>query len=140
VLSVFGQSAFATDRPNRTNAPSLPLSLMNYSGGNDWARYEIAPNWSRELGWSLKGAFGSYITNDLALGAIVEYGEGKREYLTNAGVRLTDNLSFIGTVGLLEEYREFVADAGKETVQQMEYGASLKGAYGNPPIIDGAHW
>ena len=97
---------------------------MNVSGGNDWTRYEIAPNWSRELGWSLKGAFGSYITNDLAVGAIVEYGQDKREYLTNAGVRLSDKISFIGSVGMLEEHREFVVDAGKETVQQMEYGAS----------------
>jgi len=60
---------------------------------------------------------------------IVEYGQDKREYLTNAGVRLSDKISFIGSVGMLEEHREFVADAGKETVQQMEYGASLKGAY-----------
>lgn len=130
VLSLFAQNAMASDASKTISTTQpLPLSLMNYSGGNDWARYEIAPNWSRELGWSLRGAFGSYITNDLALGAIVEYGEGKREYLTNAGLKISNDLSFIGTIGLLEEHREFVADAGKETVQQMEYGASLKSAY-----------
>lgn len=132
IIGFAAHSAIAGDLPNfqnSENSPSLPLSLMNYSGGNDWTRYEIAPNWSRELGWSLKGAFGSYVTNDLAVGAIVEYGQDKREYLTNAGIRLSDKISFIGSVGMLEEHREFVADAGKETVQQMEYGASLKGAY-----------
>lgn len=118
-----------SDSRNSMKSESMPLSLMSVSGANDWARYEIAPNWSRELGWSLKGKFGTYISDDLAIGAIVEYGQDKREYLTNAGIRLSDELSFIGSVGMLEEHREYVADAGRETARQMEYGVSLKSAH-----------
>lgn len=104
-------------------------SVLQYSGGNDRMRVEIAPNYSEELGWSLKGAAGGYLTDEVALGLIVEYGEDKREYLANAGIQFTDALSLIGTVGMLEEHTEFVDGEGEETAQQMEYGASLKGAY-----------
>lgn len=104
-------------------------SLMHYSGGNDRFRVEVAPNYSEELGVSLKGAAGGYLTDSLALGLIVEYGEDKREYLANAGIQFNDALSLVGTVGMLEEHHEYVDGEGRETVQQMEYGASLKGAY-----------
>jgi hypothetical protein len=104
-------------------------SLLHYSGGNDRFRVEVAPNYSEELGVSLKGAAGGYLTDAFALGLIVEYGEDKREYLANAGIQFNDALSLVGTVGMLEEHNEYVDGEGKETVQQMEYGASLKGAY-----------
>jgi hypothetical protein len=103
-------------------------SMLHYSGSNDRMRVEIAPNYSEELGFSLKSAVGSYLTDAMALGLIVEYGEHKREYLANAGVQFNDALSFVGTVGLLEEHNEYVAGEGREEVQQMEYGASLKAA------------
>jgi hypothetical protein len=104
-------------------------SMLHYSGGNDRFRVELAPNYSEELGFSMKGAAGGYLTDALALGLIVEYGENKREYLANAGIQFNDALSFVGTVGLLEEHNEYVDGEGREKVQQMEYGASLKGAY-----------
>lgn len=130
LMSGIATSAMATEVTWPTSFTShFPLSLLSFSGGNDRSRYEIAPNWSRKLGWSLKGAFGSYMTNDLALGAIVEHGQGKREYLTNAGFRLSNGLRLVGSVGMLEERREFTTGAGKETVQQMHYGASLKGEH-----------
>ena len=102
---------------------------LHYSGGNDRMRVEIAPNYSEELGFSLKGAVGSYLTDAMALGLIVEYGEHKREYLANAGVQFNEALSFVGTVGMLEEHNEYVNGEGREVVQQMEYGGSLKGSH-----------
>jgi hypothetical protein len=104
-------------------------SMLHYSGGNDRFRVEVAPNYSEELGWSLKGAAGGYLTDAMALGLIVEYGENKREYLANAGVQFTDELSLVGTVGLLEENNEYFDGEGRKKAQQMEYGASFKGAY-----------
>lgn len=102
---------------------------LRYSGGSDRYRIELAPNYSEELGFSMKGAAGGYLSDEIALGLIVEYGENKREYLGNAGIQFTDALSLVGTVGLLEERNEYVKGDGRELVQQMEYGASLKGAY-----------
>ncbi len=104
-------------------------SMLHYSGGNDSYRVEIAPNYSEELGFSLKGAVGGYLTDAMALGLIVEYGENKREYLANAGIQFNDAMSFVGTVGMLEEHNEYVDGEDREEVQQMEYGASFKGAY-----------
>lgn len=104
-------------------------SMLHYSGGNDRFRVEVAPNYSEELGFSLKGAAGGYITDAMALGLIVEYGENKREYLANAGIQFTAELSLVGTVGLLEENNEYFDGEGREKVRQMEYGAGLKGTY-----------
>jgi hypothetical protein len=104
-------------------------SMLHYSGGDDRYRVEVAPNYSEELGFSLKGAVGGYLTDAMALGLIVEYGENKREYLANAGIQFNDALSFVGTVGMLEEHNEYVDGEDREEVQQMEYGASFKGAY-----------
>jgi hypothetical protein len=125
-------AAMAGDTANASN-DNLTIEQasqsLHYSGGNDRMRVEIAPNYSEELGFSLKGAVGGYLTDAMALGLIVEYGEHKREYLANAGIQFTDALSFVGTVGMLEEHNEYVDGEDREKVQQMEYGASLKGAY-----------
>lgn len=90
---------------------------------------EIAPNYSEELGWSLKGAAGAYLTDSVALGLIVEYGENKQEYLANAGIQFNDAISLVGNIGMLQQRNDYGPGNGRETVRQMEYGASLKGAY-----------
>lgn len=133
VCVLFVTNAAMADEPAQDAGETLTIEqasqYLHYSGGNDRYRVELAPNYSEELGFSLKGAVGSYITDEIALGLIVEYGENKREYLANAGIQFTDALSLVGTVGLLEEHNEYVAGEEREVVQQMEYGASLKGAY-----------
>lgn len=101
-------------------------SMVAYSAGNDQAQVSIAPNWSDELGWSVRAAAGSYLGDEVALGAIVEYGDNKQEYLANLGFQLSDGLSLIGTVGNLAETKEFIDGEGDDKASQMEYGLSLK--------------
>jgi hypothetical protein len=101
-------------------------SMMAYDAGNDRARVSIAPNWSDELGWSVRASAGSYMGDAVALGVIVEYGKDKQEYLANLGFQITDAMSLIGTVGNLAETKEFIAGSGKDKASQMEYGLSLK--------------
>lgn len=115
--------------PGDTLTVQQASQLLYYSAGNDRFRVELAPNYSQDFGFSLRGSAGGYLTDAMALGLIVEYGVDKREYLGNAGIQFNDALSLVGTVGMLEEHYEYVPGAGKDTVQQMEYGASLKGAY-----------
>lgn len=114
---------------NETLTIEQASQYFHYSSGNDRYRVEVAPNYSEELGFSLKGAAGAYLSDEIALGLIVEYGENKREYLANAGLQFDDTYSLVGTVGLLEEAYEYVDGGGDKTVRQMEYGASLKGTY-----------
>ena len=101
-------------------------SMMAYSAGNDQAQVSIAPNWSDELGWSVRAAAGSYLGDAVALGAIVEYGQDKQEYLGNLGFQLSETLSLIGTVGNLAETKEFIDGEGDDKASQMEYGLSLQ--------------
>lgn len=101
-------------------------SMMAYSAGSDQAQVSIAPNWSDELGFSIRAAAGSYLGDAVALGAIVEYGQTKQEYIANLGFQLSDDLSLIGTVGNLAETKEFIAGESDDKASQMEYGLSLK--------------
>lgn len=104
--------------------------LLQFAAGNDHARLELSPNYSDELGWSFRGVAGSHLTDEIALGLLVEYGQNKREYLANTGIQLGDAMSIVGTVGMLEEHNEYVEGDGREVVRQMEYGVSLKGSGG----------
>lgn len=107
-----------------------PAPAPTIAYGDDWARFEFAPNWSDELGWSLRSALGTSVSDRLALGVLAEYGQNKQEYLANAGIGLADGLNFIATAGLLQENNDFGPDIGRQKVHQFEYGASLKGTLG----------
>lgn len=109
-------------------------SLLHYSHANDRMRLEVSPNYSEQLGWSLRGAAATSLSESAAIGVLVEYGSNKREYLSNLGFGLSDTLSLIGTVGMLEEHSEYVDGEDRRKVQQMEYGLSLKGAYDVGPF------
>jgi hypothetical protein len=126
-------SAAAAESTSGVGSETLALDnvspVFTYAAGNERARAEVSPRYSESLGFSLMGAAGAYITDRVALGLIVEYGENKREYLTNAGIQFDDALSLVGTIGLLEEHQEYAEADGRTQVRQMEYGASLRGAY-----------
>lgn len=138
---LLASSAFVTVHAASAGEPATPQpggqsvtieqasQALSYGGGNDQYRIELTPNYSEELGFSMRGAVGAYLTDAIALGLIVEYGGNKQAYLGNAGIQFTDALSLVGTIGLLEEKLEFDALDGRERVTQTEYGASLKGDY-----------
>lgn len=103
------------------------MQYFKYQDGNDRMRVELSPNWSDDLGFSMRGAIGGYLSDDVAIATIVEYGEHKREILGNLGFNLNGDLTIIGTVGNLREELVFDPATGREAVDQMEYGVSLKG-------------
>lgn len=85
VLAVGGVSLLSLMAPAKAD-DAMAGQPLHFSGGNDRMRVEVAPNYSEELGFSMKGAAGSYLTDSTALGLIVEYGKNRREYLANAGI------------------------------------------------------
>lgn len=129
VQSAQADNMFSKPEANQTVTIAQASQLLGYAGGNDQMRISIAPRYSEELGLSVRGAAGRYLSDEIALGLIVEYGENKREYLANVGIQLSNELSLVSTAGFLEEHNEYVEGEDREKVQQYEYGASLKGAY-----------
>jgi hypothetical protein len=105
------------------------LSTMNVGGGSSTAQWQVAATYSELFGLGVRATAGTYVNEDFALGVIVDYSEYREEYLANAGVRLNDNMQVLGSVGILKEQEEFIAGEGREDVQQLEYGLSLKGNY-----------
>lgn len=104
-----------------TTAPVPP------AGGQQNLQYSLSPHYSEDLGLSLRGALGGYVSSDVALGLLVEYGRDKREYLANSGIELGGGLGLVASLGMLQERDEF-GGSDVHTVQQMEYGLSLKSA------------
>lgn len=102
---------------------------MNIGGGGSAAQWQVAPTYSELFGFGLRTAIGGYVTEDFALGAIIDVGEYRNEYLANAGIHINDSMRLIGSVGILKEQEEFVQGEGREDVQQREYGLGLKGNY-----------
>lgn len=133
VCAIFSTNPAMADGPTQGVGETLTIEQVSqslrYSASNDRYRIELAPNYSEELGFSMKGAAGAFLTDEFALGLIIEYGANSSEYLANAGIQFTDALSLVGSVGLLEQNYEYTPGDGRKSVQQMEYGASLKGAY-----------
>ena len=105
------------------------LSTMNVAGESNTTQWEVAPTYSELFGFGVRTTVGGYVSDDFALGAIIDVGQYREEYLANAGLRLSDTMRVVGSVGLLKEQEEFVIGDGREDVRQLEYGLSLKGNY-----------
>lgn len=102
---------------------------MNVAGESNAIHWQLAPTYSELFGLGVRTTVGGYVSEDFALGAIIDVGQYREEYLANAGLRLSDTMRVVGSVGLLKEQEEFVIGDGREDVRQLEYGLSLKGNY-----------
>lgn len=123
----FAQSNIATDTQELSF--SSILSTMNVSGESNSIQWQLAPSYGELFGFGIRTTVGGYVSDDFALGAIIDYAEHREEYFANAGLRLSDTMRVVGSVGLLKEQEEFVVGEGREDVRQLEYGLSLKGNY-----------
>jgi len=124
-------AAFSTLAAAETPEPSAQsiLSTMGATGGRETVQWQLAPSYSELFGFGVRATVGGYVSEDFALGLIIDYAEHREEYLANAGFRLNENMRVIGSFGLLKESEEFVLGAGREDVRQLQYGLSLKGSY-----------
>lgn len=105
------------------------LSTISTSGGRGGLEWQVAPSHSELFGFGVRATVGGYLSDNLALGTIIDLGEHREEYLANAGLRLNDTMRVIGSFGLLKESEEFVLGSGRDDVSQLQYGLSLKGIY-----------
>ncbi len=110
------------------------LSSMNAAGGSEAIQWQVAPSYSELFGFGVRTTVGGYLSETVALGVIIDYGQHREEYLANAGLQLNANTRVVGSFGLLKESEEFTPGEGREDVQQFEYGLSLKGHYDAGPI------
>lgn len=131
LLSGVSAIAFAYSANAEDLNPSVQsfFSTMNAAGGNETLQWQVAPTFSELFGIGIRTTVGGYVNEDFALGAIIDYSADREEYLANAGAQLNESMRIIGSVGLLKESEEFVLGDGRENVQQLEYGLSLKGNY-----------
>ena len=125
--AAFAQAIIATDT-QELSFRSI-LSTMNAGGESNAIHWQLAPTYSELFGFGVRATVGGYVSDDFALGAIIDVGQYREEYLANAGLRLSDTMRVVGSVGLLKEQEEFVIGDGREDVRQLEYGLSLKGNY-----------
>lgn len=129
LASLSAAHAESTISPSIDAVAQNILSSMSAAGGSETLQWEVAPSYSELFGLGVRATVGGLVNEDFALGVIIDYADHREEYLANAGVRLNDNMRVIGSVGILKESEEFTLGEGRQDVEQLEYGLSLKGSY-----------
>jgi hypothetical protein len=131
IAMALSAAVFASSVSAETLSPSVQsvLSTMGAAGGHSTLQWQVGPTYSERFGLGVRGSIGGYVSDDFAIGVIIDYADRREEYLANLGLLLNENLRIIGSLGLLKESEEFAPGAGREDVRQLQYGLSLKGSY-----------
>ena len=115
-------TALASDA-TAPSAEQVVNSLAVYHQ-TDTSRFRIGPRWSEQYGWAIDARGGMMLSEALAVGLVVTFGENDRELVFNTGLQLDDTTIIIGTLaGHQQNVR--VGDE-REWVDQLEGGISLR--------------
>lgn len=90
----------------------------------DTARLQFGPRYSALYGWSLEARGGMMLSEALAIGLVVSYGENDRELVLNTGLQIDDNTMIIGTIA--GHQQNVMSGDAREWVDQLEGGLSLR--------------
>lgn len=90
----------------------------------DTSRFKIGPRWSEQYGWAIDARGGMMLSEALAVGLVVTFGENDRELVLNTGLQLDDNTIIIGT--LAGHQQNVPVGDDREWVDQLEGGISLR--------------
>ena len=108
-----------TDRKPTGNDP---LS-MPFGGGDATSKYIINPEYSKDSGSSLTGAYGTLLGDSAAVGGILTVGGRKKEGIVNLGFK-TDRHQFIATFDQLRQSLDFDFFSGPERVEMTQNTAA----------------
>lgn len=115
-------TALASDA-NLPSAEQVLNSLAVYHQ-TDTSRFRVGPRWSEQYGWAIDARGGMMLSEALAVGLVVTYGENDRELVFNTGLQLDDMTIIIGT--LAGHQQNVLVGDGREWVDQLEGGISLR--------------
>jgi hypothetical protein len=126
VASVAAVLLAGTALASDATAPSAEqvLNSLAVYHQTDTARFKIGPRWSQQYGWAIDARGGMMLSEALAVGLVVTYGENDRELVVNAGLQLDDDTIIIGT--LAGHQQNVPVGDDRELVDQLEGGVSLR--------------
>ncbi len=115
-------TALASD----ATAPSAEqvLNSLAVYHQTDTSRFRIGPRWSEQYGWAIDARGGMMLSEALAVGLVVTFGENDRELVFNTGLQLDDTTIIIGTLAGHQQNVRVGDD--REWVDQLEGGISLR--------------
>ena len=126
VASVAAVLLSGTALASDATAPSAEqvLDSLAVYHQTDTSRFQVGPRWSEQYGWAIDASGGMMLSEALAVGLVVTFGENDRELVFNTGLQLDDTTIIIGTLaGHQQNVR--VGDE-REWVDQLEGGISLR--------------
>jgi len=116
-------STTIADDMTATSAEQVLNSLAVYHQ-TDTSRFKIGPRWSEQYGLAIDARGGMMLSEALAVGLVVTFGENDRELVFNTGLQLDDNTIIIGT--LAGHQQNVPVGDDREWVDQLEGGISLR--------------
>lgn len=99
-----------------------PLGLP-FEGGNATSKYIINPEYSKETGATMSGAYGKMFGDSAAIGGILTLGSRKKEGILNLGYK-TGNQQLIVTLDQLRQSLNFDFLSGPERVEMTQNSAA----------------
>jgi hypothetical protein len=107
-------------------APSMEqvLNSVVFTQQSDTAHFQVGPRWSEQYGWAIDARGAMMLSEALAVGLVVTYGENDRELVFNTGLQLDDKTIIIGT--LAGHQQNVPVGDDREWVDQLEGGVSLR--------------
>jgi hypothetical protein len=99
-----------------------PLGLP-FEGGNATSKYIVNPEYSKETGATMSGAYGRLFGDNAAIGGILTLGGRKKEGILNLGYK-TGNQQLILTLDQLRQSLNFDFLSGPERVEMTQNSAA----------------
>ena len=96
------------------------LNSIVFTQQSDTARFQVGPRWSEQYGWAIDARGAMMLSEALAVGLVVTYGENDRELVFNTGLQLDDKTIIIGT--LAGHQQNVPVGDDREWVDQLEGG------------------
>ena len=106
------------------NAAEAALNALQTSFTSDTARVQFGPRYSELYGWAAEGRAGFMLSEALALGLVVTFGENARELVLNSALAFDDNTVLMGTIA--GHSQNVLNGEEREWVDQLEGGLSLR--------------
>lgn len=106
------------DKKANKDALTMPLE-----GGNATSKYILNPEYSKETGTTVTGAYGTMLGDNAAIGGILTVGGRKKEGILNLGYR-SDRQQIVITLDQLRQSLNFDFLSGSERVEMVQNSAA----------------
>lgn len=123
LISQFGSGSGTSLKDVVTEKSDADQFGLPLEGGDATSKYLLHPEYSKQMGASVTGAYGTMLGKDAAIGGIVTVGARAKEGIVNLGFKI-DRHQFVFTLNHLRQSLEYDFLSGAERVDMTQNSAA----------------